>query len=155
MSIAIANDHTGYELKNILKEFIESRGHTVIDCGAGPDSSSDYPVYGKKGADAVISGEADRAVLICGTGFGISLAANKTPGIRCAVCSEPYTALLSRQHNDSNALALGARVVGAELAKMIVGVWLNAEFEGGRHIRRLSMISEIERTACEGRKIQD
>ena len=145
MKIAMANDHSGYELKNILKEFIESKGHTVINLGADNTASVDYPVYGKKAADAVKNGDADRAVLICGTGFGISLAANKTPGIRCVVCSEPYTALLSRQHNDSNALALGARVVGSELAKMIVDVWLNAEFEGGRHVHRLSMIEEIEK----------
>jgi len=145
MRIAIANDHTGYELKKILKAFIESKGHTVINYGTDAAERVDYPTYGKTGADAVINGEADRAVLICGTGFGISLAANKTPGIRCVVCSEPYTALLSRQHNDSNALALGSRVVGPELAKMIVGVWLDGEFEGGRHIRRLGMIAEIER----------
>ena len=148
MRIAIANDHTGYELKMILKEFMESKGHTVIDYGTDTTERVDYPVYGKKGADAVIKGEADRAVLICGTGFGISLAANKTPGIRCVVCSEPYTALLSRQHNDSNALAVGARVVGAELAKMIVDVWLSGEFEGGRHGRRVEMIAQIERDAC-------
>ena len=145
MKIAIANDHTGYELKNTLKEFIESKGHTVIDYGTNTTESTDYPIYGKKGADAVINGEADRAVLICGTGFGISLIANKTPGIRCVVCSEPYTALLARRHNDANALALGSRVVGAELAKMIVNAWLDGEFEGGRHIRRLDMIKGIER----------
>jgi len=145
MKIAIANDHTGYELKNILKAFIESKGHEVINCGADTMDSVDYPIYGRKAALAVINGEADRAVLICGTGFGISLAANKTPGIRCVVCSEPYTALLSRLHNDSNALALGARVVGSELAKMITDVWLSAEFEGGRHTRRLAMIEGIEK----------
>ena len=145
MRIAIANDHTGYELKNILKEFMESKGHTVIDYGTDSNKSVDYPIYGKRGADAVVTGEADRAVLICGTGFGISLAANKTPGIRCVVCSEPYTALLARQHNNANALALGSRVIGAELAKMITAVWLEGEFEGDRHIRRLEMIAEIEK----------
>ena len=149
MKIAIANDHSGYELKVILKKFIESKGHTVIDCGTNTKEDVDYPIYGKKGADAVITGEADRAVLICGTGFGISLTANKTPGIRCVVCSEPYTALLSRQHNDANALALGSRVIGTELAKMIVNVWLDGEFEGGRHIRRLDMISKMEMKECE------
>jgi len=140
LRIAIANDHSGYELKNILKEHVEEKGHMVIDCGSDKMESADYPIYGKLGADAVIGGEADRAILICGTGFGISLTANKTRGIRCVVCSEPYTAMLSRSHNDSNALALGARVVGVELAKMIVDVWLEERFEGGRHIKRLEMI---------------
>ena len=144
MNIAIANDHTGYELKKVLKEYIKTMGHNVIDLGTDSTVSVDYPIYGKLAADAIINGEADRAVLICGTGFGISLAANKTPGIRCVVCSEPYTALLSRLHNDSNALAIGARVVGAELAKMIADIWLKAEFEGERHSRRLAMISDIE-----------
>ena len=151
MKIALANDHTGCELKKALKEFMESKGHTVIDYGTNSTDSADYPIYGKKAADAIIKGDADRAMLICGTGFGISLAANKTPGIRCVVCSEPYTALLSRLHNDSNALALGARVVGPELAKMIAGVWLNAEFESDeqRHTRRLAMISEIEQKSAQ------
>ena len=145
MIIAVANDHTGCELKKVLKDHIESKGHLTIDLGVNTSDAVDYPLYGKLAADAVIRGEADRAVLICGTGFGISLAANKTPGIRCVVCSEPYTALLSRQHNDSNALAIGARVVGAELAKMIVDVWLDGEFEGGRHSQRLEMIAAIEK----------
>jgi ribose 5-phosphate isomerase B len=149
MRIAIVNDHTGYEYKKILKDFIETKGHTVIDCGTDTAESVDYPIYGKIAADAIIKGEVDRAVLICGTGFGISLAANKTPCVRCVVCSEPYTALLSRLHNDSNALAIGARVVGIELAKMIVDVWLNGEFEGGRHSKRLDIISEIERNALQ------
>ena len=156
MKIAIANDHTGFELKIILKAFIESKGYEVIDYGTDSAERADYPIFGKKAADAILKGEADRAVLICGTGFGISMAANKTPGIRCVVCSEPYTALLSRQHNDSNALALGSRVVGAELAKMIVDAWLSGEFEGGRHIKRLDMIAEIEKNPfnpniCNGR----
>ncbi|MDR1559458.1 MAG: ribose 5-phosphate isomerase B [Clostridiales bacterium] len=152
MRIVIANDHTGLDLKRILKPEIESKGHTVIDLGTNSAESADYPIYGKRAADAVISGEADRAVLICGTGFGISLAANKTPGIRCVVCSEPYTALLSRLHNNSNALALGARVVGGELAKMILNAWLDAEFEGERHSRRLGMIEEIEKNILEYKK---
>ncbi|MDR2649159.1 MAG: ribose 5-phosphate isomerase B [Clostridiales bacterium] len=147
MRVAIANDHTGLGLKRILKQEIESKGHTVVDYGTNSTEIADYPIYGKRAADALINGEADRAVLICGTGFGISLAANKTLGIRCVVCSEPYTALLSRRHNNSNALALGARVVGSELAKMIVGVWLDGEFEGDRHARRMEMIEEIEKNA--------
>ena len=136
----MGSDHTGYEFKLALKEHIESLGHTVIDAGAFSSERSDYPVYGKLAAGKIISGEADMAVLICGTGFGISLAANKIKGIRCVNCTEPYTALLSRQHNNANAIAFGARVIGIELAKMIVDVFLSAVFEGGRHADRVAMI---------------
>ena len=106
----------------------------------------DYPIYGEKVANAVASGEVDLGILTCGTGVGISLAANKVKGIRAVVCSEPYTAKLSRMHNNTNILAFGARVVGPELAKMIVDEWLNAEYEGGRHQVRVDMIAEIENT---------
>jgi ribose 5-phosphate isomerase B len=140
MKIVMGNDHVGYELKLILKEHIESLGHTVIDVGADSTERTDYPVFGKLAAEKITSGEADVAVVVCGTGFGISLAANKVKGIRCVNCSEPYTALLSRKHNDTNALALGARVVGIELAKMIVDAFLSGSFEGGRHAERLTMI---------------
>jgi len=140
MKIVIGNDHTGYDLKIILKEHLLSLGHTVTDIGASSPEQTDYPVYGKLAAEKVTAGEADLAVLICGTGFGISLTANKTKGIRCVNCSDPYTALLSRKHNDANALALGARVVGSELAKMIVDAFLSGSFEGGRHADRLAMI---------------
>jgi len=136
----MGNDHTGYEMKMILKEHIVSLGHTVIDAGTHSSESSDYPVFGKITALKILSGEADLAVLICGTGFGISLAANKLKGIRCVNCTEPYTALLARRHNNANALALGARVIGTELAKMIVDSFLSGEFEGGRHADRLAMI---------------
>jgi ribose 5-phosphate isomerase B len=140
MKIVMGSDHVGYELKLLLKEHIETLGHTVTDLGAHSAESADYPVFGKLAAGKITSGEADMAVLVCGTGFGISLAANKVKGIRCVNCSEPYTALLSRKHNNANALALGARVVGLELAKMIVDAFLSGSFEGGRHADRVAMI---------------
>ena len=142
MKIAMGNDHTGYSLKLEIADLARSLGHEIIDVGTHSSVSADYPVFGRLAAEKVLSGECERAILICGTGFGISLAANRMPGIRCANCSDTYTALLSRRHNNANALALGARVVGVELAKMIVEVWLNAEFEGGRHTDRLKMIDE-------------
>lgn len=144
MKIAMGNDHSAIELKNIIKEFVESKGYEVIDFGTNTPESCDYPVFGEKVGRAVASGEADLGIVICGTGVGISLAANKVKGIRACVCSEPYTAKLSRMHNNSNVLAFGARVVGSELAKMIVDEWLAAEFEGGRHQRRVDLIMAIE-----------
>ena len=144
MKIAIANDHSAVELKNIIKEHLESNGYEVLNLGTDSTESCDYPVYGEKVGRAVADGEADLGIAICGTGVGISLAANKVKGIRACVCSEPYTAKLSRMHNNSNILAFGARVVGSELAKMIVDEWLNASFEGGRHQRRVDMIMDID-----------
>ena len=140
MKIVMGNDHLGYELKSVLKEYIESMGHTVIDVGSHSSERTDYPVFGKLAAEKIINAEAELAVLVCGTGFGISLSANKVKGIRCVNCSEPYTARLSRMHNNANALALGARVVGSELAKMIVDTFLSASFEGGRHSDRIAML---------------
>lgn len=144
MKIGIGNDHSALELKAEIIEFIESKGHEVIDFGTNTAESCDYPIYGEKVARAVANKEVDCGILICGTGLGISLAANKVKGIRCAVCSEPFTAKMSRAHNDCNMLAFGARVVGAELAKMIVDTWLSTEFEGGRHQRRVDLIMDIE-----------
>ena len=148
-SLDIATDPWGIkvnrvELKNIIKEHLESNGYEVLNLGTDSTESCDYPVYGEKVGRAVADGEADLGIAICGTGVGISLAANKVKGIRACVCSEPYTAKLSRMHNNSNILAFGARVVGSELAKMIVDEWLNASFEGGRHQRRVDMIMDIE-----------
>ena len=147
MKIAMGNDHTAVELKKIIKEFVEEKGYEVLDLGTNSSESCDYPVYGEKVGRAVASKEADLGIVICGTGVGISLAANKVKGIRACVCSEPYTAKLSRMHNDSNVLAFGARVVGSEMAKMITEEWLNAQYEGGRHQRRVDMLMEIERHA--------
>jgi ribose 5-phosphate isomerase B len=144
MRIGIGNDHTALELKAEIIEFLKENGHEVVDYGTKEAGSCDYPVYGEIVARAVVAGEVERGILICGTGLGISLAANKVKGIRAAVCSEPYTAKMSRAHNDCQVLAFGARIVGAELAKMIVDVWLNTEFEGGRHQRRVDMINAVE-----------
>ena len=144
MKIGIGNDHSALELKAENIGFLKEKGHEVIDYGTNSTESCDYPVYGEKVARAVASGEVEQGILICGTGLGISLAANKVRGIRAAVCSEPYTARMARQHNNCNVLAFGARVVGAELAKMIVDTWLSTEFEGGRHQRRVDMIMAIE-----------
>lgn len=144
MKIAIGNDHTAVDLKNVILDYLVSLGYEVINLGTDSRESCDYPVYGEKVGRAVVDGLADLGIAICGTGVGISLAANKVKGIRACVCSEPYTAKLSRQHNNTNVLAFGARVVGSELAKMITEAWLDASFEGGRHERRVNMIMEIE-----------
>lgn len=144
MKIGIGNDHSAIALKETIADFLKEKGHDVVDYGTNSETSSDYPVYGRLVAEAVMAGEVEQGILICGTGLGISLAANKVKGIRAAVCSEPYTAKMARAHNNCNVLAFGARVVGSELAKMIVETWLETEFEGGRHLKRVNMIMEIE-----------
>ena len=140
MTIAIGSDHVGFAMKNELKAYLEGKGHTVTDLGTHSEERTDYPLYGKAVAKAVVGGDAKLGIVVCGTGVGISIAANKTWGVRAVVCSEPYSAMLSRQHNNTNVLAIGARVVGTELAKMIVDAWLGAEFEGGRHLDRINML---------------
>ncbi|HHG9065911.1 TPA: ribose 5-phosphate isomerase B [Citrobacter freundii] len=144
MKIAMGCDHVGIILKPTITEHLAARGITVIDKGAHSEARTDYPVYGKAVAEAVVSGEADLGIVICGSGIGISIAANKVKGIRAVVCSEPYSAKLSRSHNNTNVLSFGSRVVGAELAKMIVDAWLDARFEGERHQKRVEMIADIE-----------
>ncbi|EAD7870009.1 ribose 5-phosphate isomerase B [Listeria monocytogenes] len=144
MKIAIGNDHVGIELKPVIVAYLQDLGHDVDDFGAFSNERTDYPEYGKKVAESVAAGKSDLGILICGSGVGISIAANKVNGIRAVVCSEPYSAKLSREHNSTNILAFGSRVVGAELAKMIVQNWLDAEFEGGRHAKRVEMIARIE-----------
>ena len=144
MRIVIASDHAAVELRQEMADEARSLGHEVTDLGPAPGEAVDYPVNGAKVGRLVASGEYDLGLLACGTGVGISIAANKVPGIRAVVCSEPYSAKLSRQHNDSNVLAVGARVVGPGLARMIVAEWLAAEFEGGRHARRVGLITDLE-----------
>ena len=146
MKLAIGNDHVAVDMKNEIKAYLESKGIEVINVGTDTTERFDYPVSGYKVARMVVDGEVDAGVLICGTGVGISLAANKVHGIRACVCSDPYTAKLSKQHNNTNIIAFGARVIGIETAKMIVDEWLNAEYEGGRHQTRVDMIAEIETT---------
>lgn len=144
MKIGIGNDHAAVEMKQQIVEFLKESGYEVVNYGTDTTESCNYPEYGEKVGRAVVSGEVDLGILICGTGVGISLAANKVKGVRAVVCSEPYSAKLSKQHNNTNILAFGARVIGIEMAKMIVGEWLNAEFEGGRHQKRVDMITDIE-----------
>ena len=144
MKIGIGNDHAAVQMKNDIVEYLKELGYEVINYGTDKNESCNYPEFGEKVARAVVAKEVDLGILICGTGVGISLAANKVKGIRAAVCSEPCTARLSKEHNNSNILAFGARIVGLETAKMIVKEWLDAEFEGGRHQNRIDMISDIE-----------
>ena len=144
MKFGIGCAHVGYELKGKVTEHLRELGYEVVDFGTNSSERTDYPIYGEAVARAVASGACEKGILICGTGVGISLAANKVHGIRAVVCSEPYSALLSRRHNDTNILAFGARVVGADLALMIVDAWLSGVYEGGRHAKRVQMIADIE-----------
>ena len=146
MKLAIGNDHVAVEMKKEIKAYLEAKGIEMVDVGTTSTERFNYPISGYKVAQMVAAGEVDGGVLICGTGVGISLAANKVKGIRACVCSEPYSAKLSKQHNNTNIIAFGARVIGVETAKMIVDEWLNAEYEGGRHQVRVDMIAEIENT---------
>ncbi|MDY6063061.1 MAG: ribose 5-phosphate isomerase B [Erysipelotrichaceae bacterium] len=144
MKIVIGNDHSAVEMKQEILKYIETLGHEVINVGTDVIESVDYPDYGYKVAKTVVNHDADLGIAICGTGIGISLAANKVRGIRAFACSEPYSAKLARNHNDANVLCFGARVVGVELAKMMVKTFLEAEFEGERHARRVGKIMKIE-----------
>jgi len=139
MKIGIGNDHVGFDYKDIIRSHLEARGHTIIDYGAHSRTPADYPIFANKVGRAVVAGEIDVGILICGTGTGMSIAANKIRGIRCAACSEPYSARLAKQHNNANILAFGSRVIGTEVAKMMVDEWLGATFEP-RHQRRLDMV---------------
>ena len=146
MKLAIGNDHAAVDLKFEIMKHLEERGAEVVNVGTDTPERFNYPVAGYKVAKLVAEGKVDGGVLICGTGIGISLAANKVKGIRAAVCSEPYSARLSKQHNNANIICFGARVVGPDLAKMIVDEWMDAEFQGGRHAERVAMIMEIDET---------
>ena len=145
MKLAVGSDHIGISLKRHLKEYLKQQGHEIIDVGADSEERTDYPIYGYKAAQLVISGEADYGILVCGTGVGISLAANKVNGIRAVVCSESYSAYMARLHNSANMVSMGARVVGEAVAEQIVDAFLNTDYEGGRHQRRIDMLSEIEK----------
>ncbi len=144
MKIGIGSDHAGFDMKNELIGLLEEMGHEVKDYGTKTNERCDYPVYGEKVANAVVVGEVDCGVLLCGTGIGMSLAANKVRGIRAAAVSEAYSARLSKQHNNANIICIGARVVGIETARMICEEWLNAKFEGGRHQDRIDLIMAIQ-----------
>lgn len=139
MKIIIGNDHAAIELKEDLKSYLEDKGYEVVNLGINKGEKADYPEYAKKVSEKVLE-EKTFGILLCGTGVGMSIAANKVKGIRAVVCTEPYSAKLSRMHNNANVLCLGSRVLGDELAKMILDEWLSAEFEGGRHQKRVDMI---------------
>ena len=143
--IAIGCDHGGYELKQKILAHLRQRGLEYRDFGCDSTASVDYPVYGKAVAHAVASGECEKGIVICSTGIGISIAANKVKGIRCALCGDPWSAEMTRRHNDANMLAMGAGVVGPQLARRIVEAFLTHEFEGGRHQRRVDKMMALER----------
>ncbi len=143
--IALASDHVAIPLKEEIKKLLDDMGLAYRDFGTNTPERTDYPIYAARAARAVVSGECDRGIILCGTGIGISIAANKVDGVRCVACSDCYSAALSRQHNDTNMLAMGARVVGVDLAKMIAKIWLTTDFEGGRHQRRIDQIAALER----------
>ena len=144
MKIAIGNDHAAVEMKQEIQKYLKEQGHEVINFGTDTNESCNYPEFGAKVGRAVVAGEAECGVLICGTGVGISIAANKVKGVRAAVCSDVTTAHLVKEHNNANIIAFGARIVGIEKAKDIVDAYLNAEYQGGRHEARVAMIHEIE-----------
>jgi len=144
MKVAIAADHGGYSLKEEIRELLNELGHEAYDFGTNSMESVDYPDYALPVAEGVADGHFDRGILICGTGLGMSIAANKVPGVRAVVVHDTFSAKATRQHNNSNVLAIGGRVIGAGLAQEIVTVWLQTEFEGGRHSNRINKISEIE-----------
>ncbi|MEG0177546.1 ribose 5-phosphate isomerase B [Anaerorhabdus sp.] len=148
MKIGIGNDHTAVELKNEILKHLISRGFEVVNYGTDEVSSYNYALAGETVSNAVVKGDVDCGICICGTGIGISIACNKVNGIRACVCSEPFSAKLSKQHNNSNILCFGARVVGSELAKMIVDEWLDATYEGGRHAERVQTIMDIQDRNC-------
>jgi ribose 5-phosphate isomerase B len=143
-TIALGADHAGFELKEALKAWLIDGGYQVLDFGAHSPESVDYPDYAAQVAEAVADHKVERGVLVCGTGIGMSIAANKMPGVRAALCSDLYTARMSREHNDANILTLGGRLMGREMAVDILRMWLETEFLGGRHQRRVDKIDEID-----------
>ncbi|MBN1777763.1 MAG: ribose 5-phosphate isomerase B [Clostridiales bacterium] len=142
--IAVACDHTGFDLKGHVLAVLEEMGLPYKDFGTNGHGSVDYPLYARKAAQAVASGECEFGIVLCGTGQGVGITSNKVHGVRCAICSEPYSAKMGREHNDANMLAMGARVVGSELAKMIVRTFLTSEFQGDRHMRRVNQINKLD-----------
>ena len=143
--IAIASDHGGYNLKEHIKAYLVAKGISCQDFGTDSTASCDYPGFGKAAAEAVASGACEKGIVICTTGIGISITANKVKGIRCALCADPLSAELTRRHNNANMLAMGAGMIGPNLAERIVDVFLTTDFEGGRHARRVSQIMDMEK----------
>ena len=145
MKIAIASEHAGFELKEKVKEYLKEKGFDVYDLGASSSEPIDYPFIAAGLAERVAKGEFDKGILLCGTGIGMAIAAGKVPGIRAALCTDPFMAKMSREHNDANVLCLGAWITGLKLSFEIVDAYLNAEFTGGRHERRVNLIGELEK----------
>ncbi len=146
MKIAIGSDHAGFGLKEDVLALLKGTDHEVVDCGTNTAASVDYPDFGEKVSRKVAAGEVDRGILICGTGIGMSMVANKFPNVRAALCNDLFSAKMSRLHNDANVLVLGGRIIGRDLAAEIVRTWLETAFEGDRHMRRLQKIKKIEDT---------
>lgn len=146
MQLAIASDHAGYPLKAALVPWLEAAGHDVLDLGTNGTASVDYPDFGRALAEAVASGRAERGIAVCGSGIGISIAVNRHPALRCARVDDPLSAALARQHNDANAVAFGARLIGEEMARAILTAFLSAEFEGGRHQHRVDKLGAPQET---------
>ena len=142
MNIVIASDHAGFALKGVVKAYLTEKGYTVIDCGTDSEASCDYPVFAKALCKEINDGNAQLGILICGTGIGMSMAANKVKGIRAALCSDCFSAKFTRAHNDSNVMCLGARVTGEGLALELIDIFLNTPFEGGKHLRRIAMFED-------------
>lgn len=143
MKIALASDHGGFALKEQIKEHLKNRGFELLDLGTNSEESVDYPLFGKACGEAIASGKAELGIICCGTGIGISIAANKVRGVRCALATNEYMAEMAKKHNDANILALGGRVLNLQEATKIVDTWLDTEFEGGRHQRRVDMLNEM------------
>ncbi len=154
-TIALGADHAGFELKEALKGWLIDRGYQVLDLGTHGSESVDYPDYAVQVAEAVADGKVERGVLVCGTGIGMAMTANKVPGIRAALCSDGFTARMSREHNDANVLALAGRLMESDMAVDILKLWLETEFAGGRHSRRLSKITDLERRHAGDRTPQE
>ena len=144
MIIALGSDHAAYELKEAIKAKMESEGHTIIDVGTYSPESVDYPKYGHAVGKAVASGEAERGIAVCGSGIGISIACNKVPGIRAALCTSVEMAEMCRRHNNANVVCMGARMISQELAFDIIDTWMTTEFEGGKHLRRINEIEDLD-----------
>jgi ribose 5-phosphate isomerase B len=143
MKVIIGSDHAGFPMKNQIKRLLEGMGHGVEDVGCHSEDSVDYPVYGKAVATGVASNQFSRGILVCGSGIGMSMIANRFVGVRAALCNDLYSAVLSRQHNDANLLVLGGRLIGADLAGEIVSTWLKTEFDGGRHQGRITQLDDL------------
>ena len=143
MKIAIGSDHAGYELKEEVKQKLLNEGHEIVDCGCDSAESVDYPIYGHAIGRTVASGECERGVAICGSGIGISIACNKVPGIRAALCTSVEMAEMCRRHNNANVICMGARMISRELAFEMIDTWLATDFEGGKHERRINMLDDI------------